>query len=212
MIKKRLSPFITLEGIDGAGKSTHIPAIYHWMESRGHRWIQTREPGGTPLGEQLRALVLNTPMEADTEALLMFAGRSEHLHQVIWPALEHGDWVISDRFSDASVAYQGAGRALGIERVAELETWTHPGFMPDLTLLFDIDPAIAAERLSKGREARDRFELEQAQFFERVRSAYLARAEAHAQRIVVLNAALPVADVWRAIEAALLQIEARFPL
>lgn len=210
MTIKRLSPFISLEGIDGAGKSTHMPALYRWMESRAHRWVQTREPGGTPLGEQLRALVLNTPMEAKTEALLMFAGRAEHLHQVILPALERGDWVVSDRFSDASVAYQGGGRGLGMACLEALERWTQDDFKPDLTLLFDLDPQVAAERLSQGRQARDRFELEHAHFFDRVREVYLARAERDPKRVLVLDAALPVALVWQQIEAALLQLESRF--
>lgn len=204
------SPFITLEGIDGAGKSTHVPSIYHWIESQGYQWVHTREPGGTPLGEQLRELVLHTPMQAETEALLMFAGRAEHVHQVILPALNRGDWLISDRFSDASVAYQGGGRELGVEKVEQLEAWTHPNLQPDLTLLFDLSPDIAAKRLEAGRSDRDRFELEQSSFFHRVRSAYLQRAKHHPERFLVLDAAQTVEAVWMQIQQALEMLQTRF--
>jgi dTMP kinase len=201
--------FITLEGIDGAGKTTHLGAITAWIERLGKPLLRTREPGGTPLGERLRELVLRHEMRPDTEALLMFAARSEHVQTVILPALAAGHWVLSDRFSDASVAYQGGGRELGVARVEALETWTHPGLRPDLTLLFDLDPALAAGRLDQGRQDRDRFELEQLGFFERVRSAYLARAQAEPDRFCVLDAARPQDDVWRQIEAALQSLAAR---
>jgi len=204
------APFITLEGIDGAGKSTHVPAIYHWIEQQGYTWVHTREPGGTPLGEQLRAMVLNTSMQAETEALLMFAGRAEHLHQVILPALARGDWVISDRFSDASVAYQGGGRGLGVKKIEVLENWTHPTVQPDLTLLFDLSPEVAAQRLQSGRAERDRFEQEQSSFFDRVRAAYLQRAQEAPHRFLVLDAALPVESVWLKIEAALDGLKKRY--
>jgi len=196
-------PFVSLEGIDGAGKSTHVPAIYRWIGEQGFKWIHTREPGGTPLGEQLRTLVLNTPMQAETEALMMFAARAEHIHQVILPALQRGDWVISDRFSDASVAYQGGGRELGVSKVEALESWTHPGLQPDLTLLFDLPPEIAAQRLQTGRGDRDRFELEQTTFFDRVRAAYLQRAKQFPERFLVLDAAQSPESVWIRIEEAL---------
>ena len=165
--------FITLEGIDGAGKTTHVAAITAWITDHGHDLVRTREPGGTPLGEQLRELVLGEDMLPATEALLMFAGRSEHIGRVIVPALAAGQWVLSDRFSDASVAYQGGGRGLGVARVEALERWTHPGLTPDLTLLFDLDPGIAAQRVMTGRQQQDRFEREQIHFFEQVRAAYL---------------------------------------
>lgn len=201
--------FITLEGIDGAGKTTHLEAIAAWIAARGYRLVRTREPGGTPLGEKLRALVLTQPMSAGTEALLMFAARHEHVDQVIAPALASGSWVVSDRFSDASVAYQGGGRGLGVERVAMLEDWTHPGLRPDLTLLFDIDPVLAAQRVAQARGERDRFEQEQGEFFTRVRQAYLQRAQAEPARFCVLDAAASVAEVRARIESALAALEAR---
>lgn len=201
-------PFITLEGIDGAGKTTHLAAIAAWIESRGHRLVRTREPGGTPLGERLRTVLLSEAMVPATEALLMFAARSEHVAQVIQPALAAGAWVLSDRFSDASAAYQGGGRGLGLARIEDLEAWTHPGLCPDLTLLFDIDPAAAAARVAQGRGERDRFELEQQAFFERVRAAYLERARQQPQRFCVLDAAASVATVWQHIESALARLAA----
>jgi dTMP kinase len=204
------APFITLEGIDGAGKSTHVPAIDRWIGEQGFKWVHTREPGGTPLGEKLRELVLNTPMQAETEALLMFAGRAEHVHQMIIPALERGEWVLSDRFSDASVAYQGGVRELGIAKVEALEDWTHPHLQPDLTLLFDLSPELAAQRLQSGRADRDRFELEQTSFFDRVRAAYLQRAGHYPERFLVLNAAQPIDAVWMRIEQALEGLKQQF--
>ncbi len=200
--------FITLEGIDGAGKSSHLAAIRTQLQEAGVTVVETREPGGTPLGEQLRQMLLHHAMAASTEALLMFAARSEHVEQVIRPALAAGHWVLSDRFSDASVAYQGGGRGLGEARVAVLETWTHPGLRPDLTLLFDLDPAEAARRVRAGRPDQDRFEREQAAFFGRVRQAYLARAAAEPQRFQVLDASrsLPeVADEVHRVVARLLK-------
>lgn len=210
MSQRYPAPFISLEGIDGAGKSTHVPHIYGWIGEQGLKWVHTREPGGTPLGEQIREWVLATPMQAETEALLMFAGRAEHVHQVIVPALQRGDWVISDRFSDASVAYQGGGRELGISRVEILESWTHPHLQPDLTLLFDLSPELAAQRLQSGRANRDRFETEQPRFFDRVRRAYLQRAQDHSERFLVLNAAQAVDEVWKQIEQSLVSLKQRF--
>lgn len=207
---ERRAPFITLEGIDGAGKTTHLPAITQWITMRGHALVRTREPGGTALGERLRTLVLEEAMVPATEALLMFAARSEHIEQVIAPALARGDWVVSDRFSDASVAYQGGGRQLGIARVEQLEAWTHAGLRPDLTLLFDLDPALAARRMAAGRSQRDRFELEQETFFVRVRDAYLARAAAQAERFCVLDASASIDAIRQRIEAALAALGARW--
>jgi dTMP kinase len=204
------APFITLEGIDGAGKSTHIPRIYNWIEAHGHERVHTREPGGTALGEKLRELVLNTAMQAETEALLMFAARAEHIHQVILPSLSRGAWVISDRFSDASVAYQGGGRELGVAKLELLEAWTHPDLQPDLTLLFDLSPELAAQRIQSGRADRDRFELEQTSFFDRVRAAYLLRAEQFPERFLVLDAAQDMNSVGEKIEHALQRLEERF--
>lgn len=180
--------FITFEGIDGAGKSTQIAAAVAWIKARSLQVIQSREPGGTQLGEKLRELLLRESMHLETEAMLMFAARREHLAQVITPALARGDWVVCDRFSDASYAYQSGGRGLPQEKFEALETWVHPEFQPDLTFLFDLAPEIAAQRLQSGRESADRFEREQHDFFERVRNAYLERAAASAGRIVVINA------------------------
>ncbi len=201
--------FITLEGIDGAGKTSHLERIRGWLTTQGIAFVQTREPGGTPLGETLRQLVLSQPMAPQTEALLMFAARSEHVTQVIAPALAAGKTVLSDRFSDASAAYQGGGRELGLTRIAELEAWTHAGLQPDLTLLFDLDPVIAAQRVAQGRSVQDRFEQEQLAFFERVRAAYLARVAAQPERFCVLDAARSIEHVGAQIILALQALQAR---
>ena len=187
--------FITLEGIDGAGKSTHAPYVRDLVVARsGTGAVITREPGGTPLGERLRELLLNEPMLPDTEAMLMFAARREHLERVIWPALDNGEWVISDRFTDATMAYQGGGRGIGAERLAMLESWTHPEFQPDLTLLFDVPVEVGALRVGHHRTL-DKFEREAAGFHERVRTAYLARAAADPKRFRIIDSTCPVADV-----------------
>lgn len=181
--------FITFEGIDGAGKSTQIAAVVARIRAAGHAVVQSREPGGTPLGEQLRQLLLNgEAMHLETEALLMFAARREHLAQVIEPALARGDWVVCDRFTDATYAYQVGGRGLDEAKFRTLEEWVHAGLQPDLSFLFDVDPAIAAQRLASGREAADRFEREQRDFFERVRRAYLSRSTQAGGRIAVVDA------------------------
>lgn len=201
--------FITFEGIDGAGKSSQIEAVAQSIRARNLELVQTREPGGTDIGEALRQLLLHQPMHLDTEAMLMFAARQEHLHARIWPALAAGQWVISDRFSDATYAYQVGGRGLAPERFAALENWVHPGFQPDLTLLFDLPPEIAAQRLAGTGNAPDRFEREQRSFFERVRAAYLQRAQQAPERIKVIDATgspqeiraqvlLAVEQLWRA--------------
>lgn len=180
--------FITLEGIDGAGKSTHIPYLADLIRARGESVTITREPGGTELGERLRDLLLNKVMHADTELMLMFAARCEHLNARILPLLEAGEWVLCDRFTDASYAYQGGGRGIAWARLASLEQWVQRGLQPDLTLLFDLDPQLALERRSQDRSA-DRFEAETLAFFTRVRAAYLERADAEPLRFQVIDAA-----------------------
>ncbi len=197
--------FITFEGIDGAGKSTQIAATIDWVRKRGLDVVQSREPGGTPLGEKLRELLLHEPMHLETEALLMFAARREHLAKVIEPALEKGCWVVCDRFSDATFAYQSGGRGLPVEKFRALEAWVHPDLQPDLTFLFDLPPEVAAQRLARGRELADRFESEQRDFFERVRNAYIELAEASAGRIAVIDSAREIqtvcTDVVKLLEA-----------
>jgi dTMP kinase len=180
--------FISFEGVDGAGKSTHLAWFVEALRARGMEVVLTREPGGTPLGEQLRELVLHQPMHIDTEAMLMFAGRVEHIEQVIKPALARGAWVVSDRFSDASFAYQGGGRGMDIARLSALEDWACRGFRPDLTVLFDLPVEIASQRLADAREP-DKFEREQGPFFQRVRAAYLERARQQPQRFALIDAA-----------------------
>lgn len=185
-----LGKFITLEGLDGAGKSTHLNWLADYLRSRGLRVVVTREPGGTPLGEKLRALLLNETMHLETEALLMFAARREHIAQVIEPALSRGDWVLSDRFTDASFAYQCGGRGLSIAKLELLEAWVQGSgetmLQPDLTLLFDVPLGVSQARLANGRTL-DRFEREDADFHQRVRQAYLGRASASAGRIKVID-------------------------
>ncbi|QID17950.1 dTMP kinase [Nitrogeniibacter mangrovi] len=180
--------FITFEGIDGAGKSSQIARCGAWLQARGIDFVHTREPGGTPLGEKLRELLLHEDMHLETEAMLMFAARREHLAALIEPALARGTWVVSDRFSDATFAYQVGGRGLDADKFRRLEQWVHPDRQPDLTFLFDLDPAIAAQRLAGTGQAPDRFEREQADFFARVRAAYLARATADPTRFCVIDA------------------------
>ncbi|MFM2396778.1 MAG: hypothetical protein RLZZ144_28 [Pseudomonadota bacterium] len=179
--------FITFEGVDGAGKSTHLDWVATQLRSRGIDLLVTREPGGTPLGEQLRNILLHHPMHAETEAMLMFAARREHVETVIRPALQRGTWVISDRFSDASFAYQGGGRGVPLEKLEQLERWTHADLQPDLTFLFDIPIEVARQRLANN-VSLDRFEQEQGAFFERVRHAYLARAAQSPQRFAIIRA------------------------
>ncbi|MCX8004946.1 MAG: dTMP kinase [Burkholderiaceae bacterium] len=190
--------FITFEGIDGAGKSSHLAATAQLLEAHGRAVLVTREPGGTPLGERLRALLLDVPMEARTETLLLFAARAEHVHRVIEPALQAGRWVLCDRFTDATYAYQAAGRGVPETAIAALERWVHPDLQPDLTLLFDLEPALAAARVGAARQ-NDRFESEQVDFFARVRDAYRARAQAHAERFVVIDAGADMEAVRRQV-------------
>jgi len=197
--------FITLEGIDGAGKSTHISWLAAHLEQRGIKVVQTREPGGTPLGETLRGLLLNLPMHLETEALLMFAARREHLDKLIQPALAAGTWVISDRFTDASFAYQGGGRGLALDRLRTLETWVQADFQPDLTFLFDVPVAVARKRMGS-QSSLDRFELEGEGFFERVRAAYLARAANAPTRIRVIDARDSIANIRVILEKDIISI------
>ena len=186
---------ITLEGIDGAGKSTHVAYVGELARARaGVAAVLTREPGGTRLGEHLRELLLHHAMAPSTEAMLMFAARREHLETVIWPALARGQWVICDRFTDATMAYQGGGRGIPVERLSALEAWTHPGFQPDLTLLFDVPVEVSAGRLST-HGSLDKFESEEAPFHHRVRAAYLARAAADPGRFRTVDSTQPVASV-----------------
>ena len=182
--------FITFEGIDGAGKSTQIAVVTNALRERGLQAVITREPGGTAVGEALREVILHQPMGIGTETLLMFAARAEHLERVIRPALEAGTWVLCDRFTDATYAYQSGGRGMSAERIGELERWVHPDLQPDLTLLIDVPPDIAAQRLARARSA-DRFEAEQIDFFARVRNAYLDRARAEPQRFIVIDGTQP---------------------
>lgn len=194
--------FITFEGIDGAGKSTQIRFVAEWLRERGIDALLTREPGGTPVGEALREVILHRSMQPRTETLLMFAARCEHVETVIAPALASGRWVLCDRFSDATYAYQSGGRGLPAADVATLERWVHPGLQPDLTLLFDLAPELAAVRLERAQRS-DRFEREQRDFFARVRASYRARAAAFPQRFVVVDTSQDKAEVQQRIGAAL---------
>ncbi|MFM6978600.1 MAG: dTMP kinase [Methylophilaceae bacterium] len=178
--------FITLEGMDGAGKSTHIPFIQNLLAQAGYSVVSTREPGGTELGEKLREILLHDAMHVDTETLLMFAARAEHLQQLILPALNAGSWVLSDRFTDATFAYQSGAKGLNAERVLQLESWVQGQLQPDLTLLFDVPVEISVARLAQARTP-DKFERESADFFTRIRNAYLSRANQHPERIVVID-------------------------
>ncbi len=186
--------FISFEGIDGAGKSTHIGFVADLLRQRGVTVLATREPGGTALGEQLRDLLLHQKMHLETEALLMFASRREHIAEVIEPALRRGDWVISDRFTDASFAYQGGGRGLALDKLDALEQWVHPHLQPDLTLLFDVPLDVARARLDATREL-DKFEQEQADFFSATRNEYLRRAAQFPQRFRVIDSTRAIADI-----------------
>lgn len=196
--------FITLEGIDGAGKSSHHAWLAEALKQRGHDVVLTREPGGTPLGETLRGLLLKHEMHLETEALLMFAARREHLAKVIVPALEAGKWVVSDRFTDASFAYQGGGRGISVASLNILEDWVQQGLQPDLTLLFDVPLAVARQRLTAsvelGSAELDRFEQEKQDFFQRVRDAYLERAARFPERIRVVDSTRSLEEIRAGLE------------
>lgn len=196
--------FITFEGIDGAGKTTHLDALEQAWKQAGHEVVRTREPGGTPLAEKLRGLFLHDAMDPLTEALLVFAARRDHIQSVIEPALARGAWVLCDRFTDATFAYQGGGRGFDQTVLGTLESWVQGALQPDLTLLFDLAPAIAAARLSAARQP-DRFEAQDQAFFERVRAAYLARQQAQPARFAVIHADQAQADVAAQIQAILSQ-------
>ncbi|UGQ48617.1 dTMP kinase [Massilia endophytica] len=192
--------FITFEGIDGAGKSTHIQYVGELIAARGVELVSSREPGGTPLGEKLRELWLHESMHVETETLLVFASRREHIAQVIQPALERGAWVISDRFTDASFAYQGGGRGLSLDKLETIAYWVHPELEPDLTILFDVPLEVARARLDATREL-DRFEREKAEFFFATRKEYLRRAEQHAHRFRVIDSTRSIDDIQRELAA-----------
>ena len=193
--------FITLEGIDGAGKSTHLQWLARTLEERGIGVRATREPGGTVFGERLRELLLDRDqrLAPETETLLMFAARREHLETVILPALTAGTWVLCDRFTDASYAYQSGGSGVAWEKIAALEEWVHPGLQPDVTLLFDVSPEIGRQRAQQGRTA-DRFEREAEAYFQRVREAYLRRARSCPERMRIIDANGSVDAVRKALE------------
>lgn len=197
--------FITLEGMDGAGKSTHIPDIIAALEINGRSVVITREPGGTVLGEQLREILLHHPMHAETEALLMFAARKEHIATVIESALASGQYVVSDRFSDASYAYQSAGRGVAADKIEQLEAWVHPNLQPDLTLLFDVPVEISLSRLATAR-APDKFEQQDAAFFTRVRNAYLQRAKNAPERFRVIDSSQSIEQVRKSILQAIAHV------
>lgn len=190
--------FITFEGIDGAGKSTHIQFVSEMLTKAGIENIITREPGGTPLGEQLRDILLHQEMSVATEALLMFAARQEHLAQKILPALQQGIWVISDRFADASFAYQGAGKQFSWTKLEQLENWVLEGFQPDLTLLFDL-PATLAEKRRKGVHVPDKFEKEKRDFFQRIQAGYLERVAAYPKRFRVIDSSQSITVIQNQI-------------
>ncbi len=197
--------FITIEGGEGAGKSSNLDFVRRYLEQRGVELVTTREPGGTPLGEAIRAILLdrrNREMADDTELLLMFAARAQHLAERILPALEAGKWVLCDRFTDATYAYQGGGRGIPGERIAVLEQWVQKGLQPDLTLLLDI-PVEQGLARAGARSAPDRFESERIAFFERVRAAYLEQARRFPERYRVIDASRPLAQVQRSLAEVL---------
>ncbi|RMF18317.1 MAG: dTMP kinase [Gammaproteobacteria bacterium] len=199
--------FITVEGIEGAGKTTCLKLIREVLERHRVPVLQTREPGGTPLAEEIREILLRPRAEsvdAQAELLLMFAARAQHLHTLIEPALEAGTWVLCDRFTDATYAYQGGGRGQSMEDIGALEALVQKGRQPDLTLLLDVPPEIGLAR-ARQRSAPDRFEQEKVAFYRRVRQAYLDRATAYPERYVVIDAEKPLEEVERAIRSALVQ-------
>lgn len=194
--------FITLEGLDGAGKSTHLAAIQHFLISRGIPVRVTREPGGTPLGEALRSLLLegDQPLHPETETLLMFAARREHIEKVISPALKAGTWILCDRFTDATYAYQAGGSGVAWDKIASLEVWVHEALQPDLTVYFDVTPEIGRSRVDAFKTP-DRYERERAAFHARVRAAYMRRTVDQSQRIRVIDATQSLANVQQELMA-----------
>jgi dTMP kinase len=196
---------ITIDGLDGSGKTTFTSVILNQLQAAGKTVVSTREPGGTVLGENLRELLLHQKMHLETEALLMFASRREHIAQVITPALDRGDWVLSDRFTDASFAYQGGGRGLDLSKLETLEQWVHPDLQPDLTLLFDVPLEIARKRMDTGR-CLDKFERERDDFFHRCRNEYLRRAAECPTRVIVIDSSKTLEQTGIAVCAALKRI------
>ena len=197
--------FITLEGMDGAGKSTHIPNIINILQARGCEVVSTREPGGTALGERLRELLLHEPMHAETETLLMFDARREHIATVIGPALARGAYVLSDRFTDATYAYQCGAKGVLATKIQILEQWVQSELQPDITLLFDVPVEVSMQRLAATR-VPDKFEREDADFFSRIRQAYLQRAQENPTRFRVIDASVALTEVGANIEAILATI------
>ncbi len=197
--------FITLEGMDGAGKSTHIPNIIKILQARGFEVVSTREPGGTALGERLRELLLHEPMHAETETLLMFAARREHIATVIGPALARGAYVLSDRFTDATYAYQCGAKGVPATKIQILEQWVQSELQPDVTLLFDVPVEVSMQRLAATR-VPDKFEREDANFFSRIRQAYLQRAQENPARFRVIDASVALTEVVSNVEAILATI------
>ena len=200
MAGEKRGRFITLEGVDGAGKSTHIPWIAERLRAGGREVVLTREPGGTPLAEELRARVLAEPMDPITETELMFEARADHVQKVIGPALARGAWVLCDRFTDSTIAYQGAGKGVPRSRIDELARKAHPGLQPDLTLLFDATHAVSSERLAASGRKLDRFEAEGQGFFERVRAAYRQLAHKEPGRIHLIDGTKSPEEVKAEIE------------
>ena len=199
--------FITMEGGEGAGKSTMMGRVADWLENAGHRVVRTREPGGTDLAEKLREILLdrnNISLSGRAELLLLFAARAQHLEELIRPALVRGDWVLCDRFTDTTWAYQGGGRGLPRDEIGSLETLVHGDLQPDLTLLLDLPVELGMKRAARRSQA-DRFEQESTLFFERVRNAYLERAQAAPERFAVINAASNMEEVWSQIKSVLHQ-------
>lgn len=197
--------FITVEGTEGVGKSTNMAFIEQWLKNEGKELVITREPGGTELGEKLRAVLLDAKeqsMSDDTELLLMFAARAQHLHEVIVPALNAGKWVLCDRFTDATYAYQGGGRGIDMSRIAQLEQWVQADLRPDMTLILDLPVDVGLERAGK-RSAPDRFELEKHDFFNKVRDTYLSRAAAQPERYQVIDASPSISEVQQSIQSTL---------
>lgn len=197
--------FITLEGMDGAGKSTHIPTILQLLADRGREVVSTREPGGTPLGEELRELLLHREMHVETESLLMFATRAEHLQQVILPALQRDAIVVSDRFTDASYAYQCGARGLPLHKMQQLEQWVQGDLQPDVTLLFDVPVEVSVQRLA-GARTPDKFEAQGAAFFARLREQYLQRAAQYPERFRVINAHRSLEEVKESVKEIILSL------
>ena len=191
----RRGRFITLEGLDGAGKSTHIPWIAQQLRAAGHDVVVTREPGGTPLAEKLRAMILADPMDPLTESLLLFAARADHVRRIIRPALERGAWVVCDRFGDATVAYQGAGKGVAMSLIEQLGATAHGGLQPDRTLVFDCSYEVSRKRLQAAGRPPDRFEAEDQAFFERVRAAYARLAREDPSRVRLIDGAATIVQI-----------------